>query len=92
MQRKHDVRIGGAWVAQSAKPPALDLSPGLDLSVVSSSPALGSTLGMEPTLKKREKESKQALYKGHVLWYRYLPIHRKKFSDMLGNAIGAKIQ
>lgn len=38
----------GAWVAQSAKHPTLDLSSALDLRVVSWSPALGSTLGMEP--------------------------------------------
>ena len=31
----------------------LDLSSGLDLRVVSSSPDLGSTLGMETTLKKK---------------------------------------
>ena len=41
---------GGAWVAQSVKCRTLDLSSDLDLRVVSSSPRLGSTLGMEPTL------------------------------------------
>ena len=39
----------GAWVAQSIKHPTLDLSSSLDLRVVSSSPTLGSTLGVVPT-------------------------------------------
>ena len=39
-------------VTQWVKCPTLDLGSGLDFSVVSSSPASGSTLGMEPTLKK----------------------------------------
>ena len=38
----------GAWV-ESVKCPPLDLSSGLDLMVMSSSPTLGSTLGMKPT-------------------------------------------
>ena len=38
-------RSAGAWVAQLVKHPTLDLSPGLDLRVMSSSPALGSVLG-----------------------------------------------
>ena len=37
------------WVAQGVQRLTLDLSSGLDLRVVSSSPALCSTLGMEPT-------------------------------------------
>ena len=42
-------------MAQSVECPAFDLSSGLDLRVVSSSPALDSTLGVEPTLgRKRE--------------------------------------
>ena len=49
------------WVAQSVQCPTLDLSSGLDLRVASSSPALGSTLGMETTLKKKEKEKKVQL-------------------------------
>jgi len=43
----------GAWVAQSVKHLTLDLSSGPEHRVVSSSPTLGSTLGMEPTLKKK---------------------------------------
>ena len=39
--------LGGTWVAQSVKHLTLDLSSGLDLRVVSSSPMLG----MKPTLK-----------------------------------------
>jgi len=38
-----------AWVAQTVKCLTLDLSSGLDLRVLSSSPALGSMLGMEST-------------------------------------------
>jgi len=37
----------GAWVAQSVKHPTLDFGSGHELRVVSSSPAWGSTLGME---------------------------------------------
>ena len=37
----------------------LDLSSGLDFRVVSSSPMLGSTLGMEPTLKKKKRKEKE---------------------------------
>ena len=37
------------WVAQLVKRLTLDLSSGLDLRVVTLSPALGSMLGMEPT-------------------------------------------
>ena len=39
-------------MAQSVKCLTLDFSSGLDLRVMSSSPALGSMLGMEPTFKK----------------------------------------
>ena len=39
----------GTCVAQLVKHPTLDLSSGLDPRVVSSSPALGSKLGVEPT-------------------------------------------
>jgi len=38
----------GTWVAQSVKYLTLDLSSGLDLTVVSLSPTLGSMLGVEP--------------------------------------------
>lgn len=39
---------GGACVAQSVECPNLDFSSGLNLTAVSSSPVLDSTLGMEP--------------------------------------------
>ena len=39
----------GAWVAQLVKHLTLDLSSGLDLRVVSSSPVLGYALSMKPT-------------------------------------------
>ena len=42
-------------MAQSVKRLTLDLHPDLDLSVVSSSPMLGSMLGVEPTLKKKNE-------------------------------------
>ena len=38
-------------MAQSVKRPTLNLSSGLDLRVVSSSPMLGSVLGVKLTLK-----------------------------------------
>lgn len=40
------------WVVQWVMHPILDLRSGLDLRVEISSPMLGSTLGMETTLKK----------------------------------------
>lgn len=43
----------GTQVSQST----LDFSLGLDLRVMTSSPALGSTLGIKPTLKNKEKNS-----------------------------------
>ena len=39
----------GTWVAQSFKCLILDLGSGIDLMVMSSSPMLGSMLGIEPT-------------------------------------------
>ena len=39
----------GTWLAHSVEHLTLDLSSGLDLRVVSSSPILGSTLGTKPT-------------------------------------------
>ena len=41
-------------MTQSFKHLTLDLSYGLDPRAMGSSPALGSTLGMEPTLQKRK--------------------------------------
>ena len=46
-------------MAQSLKRSALDLPSGLDLRVVSSSPELGSTLGMESALKKRKEKKRK---------------------------------
>ena len=40
---------GDAWVAKLVKGPTLDLSLGLDLKVMSLSPALGSMLSVKPT-------------------------------------------
>ena len=39
-------------MAQSVERPTLDLSSGPNLRVVSSNPALGTTLGVKPTFKK----------------------------------------
>ena len=44
-------------MAQLVECPTLDLSSGLDLMVESISPALGSTLGMEPTLKEEKQQA-----------------------------------
>ena len=41
--------LRGIWVAQLVQHLTLDLSLGLDLRVMSSSPSLGSTLGVKPT-------------------------------------------
>ena len=46
-----------AWVAQLVRFPTLDLGSGLNLRDMSSSPVLGSTLGMKPTLKKKRLET-----------------------------------
>ena len=45
-------------MVQSVKHPILDLSSGLDLRAVHSSPTLGSMLGMEPTQKNFLKKLK----------------------------------
>ena len=45
-----------AWVTQSVEHLILDLSSGLDRKVMTSSPALGYTLGKEPTLKKKSHQ------------------------------------
>ena len=47
--------VRGAWLAQLAKLPTLDLSSGLDLTSVSSGPTLGSMLGVESALKIKIK-------------------------------------
>ena len=44
---KNNKAGGGSWGAQSVK--CLILSSGLDLRVMSSTPVLGSTLGVKPT-------------------------------------------
>ena len=44
-------------MAQSVKRLTLDLSSGLDLRVMSSSPALGSRLGVEPTEEEEKEET-----------------------------------
>lgn len=45
-------KVRDAWVAQAAKYPTLDLSSALSSEIVSSTLTLGSTLGVEATLKK----------------------------------------
>ena len=52
------VPFWGTWVAPSVKRLTLDLSSGLDLRIMSSSPELGSMPAMEPTLKKKKKKKK----------------------------------
>ena len=49
----------GAWLAQLVKHLSLDLSSGLDLRVMSLSPALGSTLGLEPTERRKRERKKR---------------------------------
>ena len=50
-------------MAQSVKRLTLDLSSGLDLWVMSLSPALGSKLGMDPTYKKINRNINKVLSK-----------------------------
>ena len=50
-------RQSGAPGCQWVKLMTLDFRSGLDLRVVSSSPALGSALGMKPTLKKKNNNN-----------------------------------
>ena len=52
----------GTWMAQLVKHLTHDLSSGLDLRVLSSSPALGSALGMKPTLKKNKTKLSDSLF------------------------------
>ena len=42
------IKIRGVWVAQSVEHPTLDFSSGRDSRIVGSSPALSSTLTVEP--------------------------------------------
>ena len=50
------VNSWSTWVAQSVEPLSLDLSSGLDLRIMSSSPMLASALDMEPTFKNCKKK------------------------------------
>ena len=45
-------------MAHTVKCPTLDLSSGLDLRVVSSSPALDSAWGVKPTQEKKKKKKR----------------------------------
>ena len=45
----------GAWVSQLVKCLTLDLSSGLDLRFMHSSPTLVSMLSVEPTVKEKKK-------------------------------------
>lgn len=62
---------GGAFVPQLVEHLTPDFSSGHDLRVVSSSPAPGSTLGVEPTLKKKRKKksNKYASFKFPISGY-----------------------
>ena len=51
------VRVHG-WLSWLVKHPALGLNSKHDLKVTSSSPTLGSVLGMKPTLKKERERKK----------------------------------
>ena len=48
------IHMRGIRVAQSVRHQILDLGSGLDFMVMSSSPVLGSRLGVEPTWKKKK--------------------------------------
>jgi len=64
---------GGAWVALSVEHPTPDLSSGLGLRVLSSSPTLGSTLGMEPTYKMQNLRSHPRLVLSQNLHFHKMP-------------------
>ena len=49
--------VAPGCLSQSVRQRTLDFSSSLDLRVLSSSPALGSTLGVGPILKKRKYDS-----------------------------------
>uniref|UniRef100_A0A452SKP9 Protein phosphatase 6 regulatory subunit 3 n=1 Tax=Ursus americanus TaxID=9643 RepID=A0A452SKP9_URSAM len=62
-RRSRNALVGvPGWLSQFS---TLDLSSGLDLTVVSSSPTLGSALGVEPPYKEREMPLTD------VRWYQY---------------------
>jgi len=60
----------GAWVAQLVKHLTFDLSSGFDLRVMSSSPMLGSVLGVEPTKKKKKRMSISFLHTSFLNYWK----------------------
>ena len=57
----------GAWVAQLVKCPTLDFSSGHDLTVVRSSPTLGSMLSMGPAWDPLSPSRSAPLFHSHTL-------------------------
>lgn len=63
----------GAWVVQLVMLLTLGLGSGLDLTVMSSRPTLGSTLGVKPKKTKKEKEREKK--KAHLAQPGFFPQH-----------------
>ena len=55
VQRRKQMTLGAPWVTQSVECWTLDFSSDHDLRVVSSSPVLGSVLGVETIKNKKQK-------------------------------------
>jgi len=78
-------------VAQSVKRPTLDLSSGLDLRVVSSSPSLGFMLGLEHTYihkNKVEQTGAQCLLTTCVTSTKSLNFSEPHFAHLKDEGIG----
>ena len=63
---KNSCHSWGTWVVQLVECLSFDLSSGLDLRVMSSSPALVSMLGMEPTYLNKNKQTNKQTNKNLV--------------------------
>ena len=61
-------------MAQSVKHLTLDLSSGLDLRVLSSSPTLGSVVGVKPTSNKQKKKEVRLIVLNLRPWYSHTKI------------------
>ena len=79
-----DLKNCFSWGAPLVKHPTLDLSSGLDLRDLSSSPALGSTLGMKLTSK--QNKAKQNKTKQKPLLFRPTIYFSRKSSKSFGSS------
>lgn len=63
--------LQGTGVTQWVKCPILDLGSGLDLRVVALSTMWGTTLRMEPTLKKRKRKKRKITLNYITIFFLY---------------------